>query len=249
MAYLMSAKEICERALRKAGPYSINDTAADPEHLRESLFWLDTIMAHLSGQTTIWWLVQQIIQVPLTAGDGSYDLLDTMGASAPTDGFLFPLYARLYDGTDNRSAVDIVTRDKIDSVVDPTTTGRPNMIHIDRDTPNPTMLVYPVLSTGLTGYKIELTVQTFSPTVAPAGVTGRAGQGNMATGLRQTWQLWAITRLAASIADGPVCRRPQTDIKSWHAIADKLEAQLLAFDNRQHESTPPITEYPDDGIS
>ena len=245
MAYLMTAKEICERSLRKVQVFSINDTAAQPEHLREALFWLDMLMAHLAGQTTIWWLVQQIIQVPITAGDDSYDLLDAMGTNAPDDGFLFPLSARLYDGTNNRSPVEIVRRDVIDAQINPATTGRPNMIHIDRTTPNPTMLVYPVLGTGLTGYKIELTIQAFSPDVAPAGVSGRAGQGNLITGLRQTWQLRAVEKLAVKIGDGPVTRRPLSEVKEWKVEAEKLESQLLAFDNREHETSAPLTVHHD----
>ena len=40
MSKLWKASGICERALRKIGAFSVNDTAADPEELAEALYWL-----------------------------------------------------------------------------------------------------------------------------------------------------------------------------------------------------------------
>ena len=245
MAYLMTAKELCERSLRKIQAYAINDTAARPQDLAEALYWLDLMMADLAGETRLWWLVPQTVTADLAASTASYDLLDAMGAAAPDDGFLFPVHAKLFTGEDVRLSLRIVGRKEFDEIEDLTTEGTPEIIHIDRDSENPTMRVYPVPTALMGDYQVELTVQTFTKTVAPAGVTGAAGVGNRHHGLRQTWQMWAVLNLSAQIGDGPVRTRPLSQLKDWREQAAALKAKLLAFENLEHDSDLILTPFRD----
>ena len=86
MSKLWKASGICERALRKIGAFSVNDTAADPEELSEALYWLDLAVAELAGTEQCQWLIPTTLSIALTANTPSYDLSTALGTGNPTDG-------------------------------------------------------------------------------------------------------------------------------------------------------------------
>ena len=236
MSVLFTAKQICEMALQAIGAYSINDTAAEPEHLKRALSWFDLNMAELAGIQRMFWLVPSTLTISLTANTRTYDLLDTLGASAPADGIQFPVEAHLDDGSGNRTSLEILRRDEYEGLAKLTTTGTPDRIYIDRLI-EPTMSVYPIPTVSTD--KVKLVVQTFAPSFASSRT------GGSATGLRAAWQNWAVNKLAASIGNGPIRKLPRPEIKDYLQLAENSKQELLAFENREHESGPPVTAFRD----
>ena len=243
MSALLTSKQVCERALRMIGAYPLADSAARPEELNEALFWLDLQVAHLSGATRCFWLVPATISISLTGGTQSYALPTVLGANYPGDDIQFPIKAMLDDGS-NREPLEIVTREKFEAFGDPDESGDPKYIWIDRlvpSTSSPTLKTFPILGTGVTGYSIKLVVQTFGEQIAPVGVTAGAGIGNYAHGLKASWQLWCVNELAANIGSGAVRALASTRVTEYRKEAARKLLELTAFENRQHETTPPFT--------
>ena len=240
MALLLSAKGVCERALRMVGAFAINDSAAQPEDLLEALHWLDLNMAQLTGAEVMRWLVPSTFTISLdTADQKSYDLSNAIGSAFPTDGLAFPIEAWLQDDSGNRYPLEIVTRQKFEDVSKPAQSGTPEYVYFDRLL-DMQMQVWPVPS--VTTWNVMLVAQSFSPTVASDDPTKKAGGGNTAHGLRESWQRWAVLQLAADIGDGPVRTVAANKIKSWQAKAEDALQGLKAFDNSEHETSAPVTE-------
>ncbi len=234
MSVLFSARSVCEQSLRKVGSYSINDMAADGIELAVALEWMDLNMAQLAGTNEAWWLVKATNTIPLVALQASYDLATILPAAAQAQ---FPLYAEWDSGNGNQQPVEIVTRQTFEELPDPTTSGQPTLIHIDRLT-TPIMRVYPVPATAAVG-SILLTTQTFSPNIA-----GSVG-GNLPHGLAAAWQRWLVYRVASDVGDGPVRRMPLNDLRAFEAKAGEALAALLSFNNREHDNEDPISESSD----
>lgn len=225
MAKLFNANEIAEDSLRKVGAYSINDSAARPEELALALNWLDLNMAEFVGRRQAWWLVPETISLPLTSGQGRYDLTTILGGLAD-DGFAFPISARL-NRLGRDLPVEIIARHVWEAHEDKTTAGQPVEVYIDRQR-DPVIQLYPVpAESGLT---LELTFQTFAPSVS-----GGDKNDHM---LRLTWQRWAIYRVAADISDGTVRMLPAGEQDRFEGKAKEAETALIAFDNQEHNSKP-----------
>jgi|GEM_PF-1528112 len=244
MSKILAAKEICERSLRMIGAFPITESAADGEHLREAMTWLDLIMAEVAGSTILFNLVPATISQPLTAGVSTYALNNTLGAQLPVDGLQFPVEAFLVttpsSGVPIRCPIPIVHRDEFKQPENGALTGPPVMIHIDR-LPNPTMLIYPTPApTDVNNYSIELDVQTYAPNVAPAGVTGTQPDGSIVTKFRQAWQRFLVSQLAHDLGSGPIFKLPEASLNRFGAMAKGARTKLEAFENREHETVPPI---------
>ena len=245
MAVLLSAKDVCERALRMVGAFAINDSAAQPEDLLEALHWLDMGLSQLTGTAVIRALVPATLSVPLsTADQKSYDLSDALTTNFPSDGVAFPIEAWLQDDSNNRYPLEIVTRQRFEDVSKVTQAGTPDYVYFDRLL-NMQLSVWPVPS--VTTWTVELVAQTFSPDIAENNPVKKAGTGFVAHGLRQSWQRWAVLQLAADIGDGPVRTVAASKVASWQAKAEEALVALRAFDNTEHETTPPINDSWDYG--
>ena len=237
MATLFNARQICEKALRKIGAMSINDTAAQPEHLDEALEWLDIIMAELGGTGRCWWLVPNTLLIPLTGGTATYALPTALGSSYPSDGIQFPLKASLNDGNGNHSPINIVRRNVFEELATPGRTGRPQLLYITRER-EPSLTMWPVLGAGVTGFTIDLVVQTFSPDVVTPN-------GNIDADLDAAWQRWAIYQLSADLADGSIRRVPAAESEAYERKAETARTRLMAFQNREHHDHRLVVTYRD----
>ena len=235
---LYTAKEIAERVLRMIGAYSIHDTAADPDDLYETLYWLDMMLADLAGRGRDFWLIKDELQITLVAADNSYVLGTELNASLP-QGTQFPIAAWLQDTSGNRTPLRIVTQKEFRGQSLPTTTGAPEMVFIDRLN-GPTLYTYPVPTTTDAGKKIILIVQRFAPNVKPQNVTNKVPLTNQRADLRPSWNLWASFNLASIVGDGPVRALPRDRIQHWEQRAQRIETELKAFENREHDNDPPI---------
>lgn len=232
MSKLWKASGIAERALRKIGAFSINHTAADPEELAETLYWMDLAMAELAGTEECQWLIPSTLSIALSANTVSYDLSNALGTSNPTDGVLFPFSASLRDSSGFDSPVDIISRRDYEDIEDKDASGTVERIYLDR-TSDTQLKVYPVPAT--TGYTLRLVVQTAAPNLL--GGTPNGG-GNLSHGLAAEWQRWLILQTAADIGDGPVRRLPPGEIAGYHKEAEAAKMRLMAHSNREHTSQP-----------
>lgn len=228
MAAPFSAATICEKALRKIGAFSINDTAADGEELDEALAWLDLTLSHLAGTNKLFFMVPATLSLSLTAEQVSYALTTELSGQLNNLGVQFPISAMLKDDGGNETPLTIITRGQYEEIPDKDASGDPYWIYIDR-LDEPTLYTYPVLASGVTGYSIELVVQQYNQDYLDTN-------GNLVTELRQAWDLWATYAVSCEIGDGPVRRLPSTEIKEMRRERDRLLSELLAYENRSHAS-------------
>src|SRR5574337_433999 len=223
MPLLFSARTVAERALRKIGSYSINDTGADPEELREALFWLDMIVAELAGTQKLFWLVQNEIAITLDATTASYDVEAEMGANAPDNGILSFSHAVLRDSSGNDSPLEMLSRSEYEAIPDKDESGLPWGVYIDHLDPI-TMKVLGVPT--VTGYSIVLTTVSYPP-----DMTLRVG--GQSTGFASEWNSFLVTATAAAAGDGPVRRLNVGEIDRWKKQAETSRLNIMGFANRE----------------
>ena len=233
MSKLWKAAGICERALRKIGAFSVNDTAADPEELAEALYWLDLAVAELAGTEQCQWLIPTTLSIALTANTPSYDLSTALGTANPTDGVLFPIEAWIRDSSGNDTPIDIIRRRDFEDIEDKDKSGIPDRIYIDRLNEDQNIFIYPVVDE--TGYSIRLLCQTYA---ANLGGTGQTATGNIAHGFSAEWQKWMVLQNSADIGSGPVRRLPVSETDRIRAEAGQSLAKLMAYSNREKVSQP-----------
>ena len=221
--------QICERALRKIGAYPIADSAADPEAMAETTYWLDMVVGHLSGSMRCFWLVPATISVNLTTGQGVYDFADLLGQSNPDESAQFLIWATVTSGGSD-IPVKILRRREYDEIADKTSTGVPKTIYVDRLVENQRVYVHPVPGAGET-IKLNLTIQRFNRDLLQA-------KPAKLHGLRSTWNLWLVTALAAEIGDGPVRRVPDGELRAMRDRANELVAQLVGYDAQEQAGEP-----------
>lgn len=219
----LTPKQLCERALRKINAYSINDTAADPEHLEEALFWLDLIVGEIAGTNRCSWLIGTAVGIALDADTQTYSLADAMGNDLPSGRALFPTAAYLRDSSGTDSPVSIVKRDDWNAIEDKDTTGIPECVYIDRLT-SQNISVYPVPTTN--DYTLYVDVQTYARNMT-------AANGVVRHGLPAEWQLYLVLELSGYVGDGPIRRINANTLRMWKAEADKKRDRLLAWSNQE----------------
>lgn len=247
MSTTFSVRFIVEEALRKIGSFVITDGGADGEAVRVGLSWLDLIMAHVGGTNRLWWLVPtEPILVNLVNGQERYVLPNAISANAPLSGFQFPLEAFLDLGNGDIRPVQILRRDQWDEIkASNINAGDPIAIYIDR-LAVPTVHIIPVPTLQPTQRVLRITCQTFGPSLASSTISGTSSANlNRPSGLRASYQMWAIYQLAATLADGTIKRMPTEELQRLEEIAEKLWGELMAFENSEHESLPPTTESAD----
>lgn len=226
---VLKNSEIAERALRKIGAFPITETAARPEQLSEALFWLDMLIGHICGTRDIYWLKPATVSLSLTGGTGTYDLRNTLGTSWPTDGVDFITEAVHDDGNGNRTPLELINRQQAEQIPVPATTGTPEKIWVDRLRAGPTIKTFPILGSGITGHSIKLVLQTYSEDFTK-------DNGNRASAMRATWNLWCVTNLSALIGDGPVRKLPGGEVDRMKKDAASYWRDIEAGANRENTS-------------
>ncbi len=247
MSTTFTARFICEEALRKVGSYVITDTGADSEAVRVALSWLDLLMAHAAGTNRLWFLVPtEPILINLVNSQERYPLPGSISANAPLNGFQFPMAAFLDLGNGDIRALRIVRRDEWDELKGANlNAGDPLAIYIDR-LGNPTVHIIPVPTAQPTQRVLRITCQTFGPSVATGGVSGTGSPNlNRPSGLKPSYQMWAIYQLAATLGDGTIRRLPDPELERLEGIAKTLWGELMGFENSEHESLPIATDSGD----
>jgi hypothetical protein len=251
MSRVLSAAEICGLALGAIGAYPVNDTAPDGAQLRRSMQWLDLIMAQVAGTTRMFARVTPTtLTLALTNGTSTYDLYTALGSQLPADKIQYVIDIWLEDSAGNRHQVEIVTRDKFENVDKPTETGQPRWICIDHSaTANPTLRIFPTpAATDTTSWSLKLVGQTYAPDVSPSGVLGTKPSSSVIHDFGQAWQRWLVLQLSHDLGAGPIHKLPEPSLNRFAGAATIAKTDLLAFENREHVTTPPVGDAPDGWI-
>jgi len=228
MSGLFSASQICERALRKIGAFSINDSAADGEELQEAAFWFDMILSELAETEACFWLRPDTISSGLTAAQASYVLATLMGTSYPSDG-LVSVVSIQYDDGSNSQELTPMRRSEYEGLSQKDTSGTPTFYYLDRltDAAEQTLYLYPV---PVVAGSLEMLVQVETPEVSKT-------PDNRAHGLRRGWQRFLITSVAAEIGDGPVRRLPSSEVDRYRRDAEIAFKKLSKANSSNTERT------------
>ncbi len=226
MSSLLSASEICETALRKIGSFSINDSAADPEEMKEAAKWLDLVVGEMTETERCTWLIQDTVTVPLEADKATYNLANAMGVNYPSDGVMFITHTFITNGTSDQD-VEMARRASYEELTVKTSTGPPKLIYIDRlsDKNEQSFTVYPVPVDAT--HSLKFVFQKHAPDL-------RNDFGKKAHGFHRGWQKWLVLATAAEIGDGPVRRVPSSENDRTRRDAQMSFGKLQANQNREN---------------
>lgn len=242
MSNIYTATQIAEMALQQCGEFPVTETAAQEEPLRRALFWLDVVLAEEAGAGRRFYLTPDTISFTLTNGTTEYELDAAFGDDLPPNGIQFPKLAWI-EVEGRRYPVTIAKRDTFEKVMNATDTGRPCMIYIDRLQSNSKLRIYPTPhEDDTTEYELHMVVQTFAPNMAPAGVSGIVPLSTIVHEFRVSWQGYIIDRLAIRLGDGALRPVPPGRLERWERRAERVLKQLEAYENREHDTQPPICE-------
>lgn len=232
----LTVREICESALRKIGAVGIYEDP-DPELMFLAGRWLDMIVGHVAGNRRRTYFLIQPIQIPLVADTRAYVIKDSAtDGTWPEPGLHFPVAAWVTQGDDDhRYDVEIVGKRDFDDLADPSETGRPTCCYIDR-LYNKTVYVWPVPADA--DYTLHVTAQRFSNDLTLEKRSDRAmKQPERAMDLTPTWNLWAVTALAAQLGGGAVRRLPDGEVRDLQQQASDLLGDLDGFEDQEHGDT------------
>lgn len=236
----LTARQFCEGALRMVGAFAVNDAAARPQDMAVALELLDDLIGEISGVMDCFWLRTATLPIALEADTASYDLKTKLGADWPAQGIEYITGAWLESGSGDRGEIEICARAKIEAQSPQDQSGPPSLIYIDRLVPAPGLRVWPVPAD--TTWTLQVVAQTLAPTVRGVGPTPRANAGeSISTGVPSSWNRYIKFALAADCGEGPVRTLPAQKTAQWRAIAERSRVDLLAFQNREHDTTAPIT--------
>ena len=229
MSLRQSVKQLAERALRRIGAYSINDTGADSAELEEALYWMDLVVAELAGTEDCSWLTEDTIDIPFVAGQASYAL--NTATDWPDTDIAFPVSAYVREDTGVDTDIEMIRRVEYESIADKDAGGSPTVVYIDRTADVPRATIYPVPTD--TGASLRLVVQKQAPDMIGSG---GARPGKLDHGFPKEWQRWLVLATAAEIGAGPVRKLSQQEINDIRAGAVDAKARLMARANVENKS-------------
>lgn len=262
MAHLLSVGEVIDRALRKIGHYPTRSSGPRPGDVEEARYWLDMLVGHQSARQRWWPLVAATATFPLVAGQASYTLATAIGGSQAPTGIAFVIRTILYNVTTGQDIheLPIVRRQEFElrafaepgtaqdstpwtwgdvdrSGVGTAQAGPPNACYITRDQ-SPVMVVYPAPD-ALVSYGVRVLFQSYAPDFTEAAANERV------TAIRETWNLWMVTALAAQIGNGPVRKLPADEVREMKQEALSLRTELEAYDVHEAQTTGKRVAYND----
>lgn len=228
MARQLSVAQVCERALRKIGAFSIRDTAARTIEMAEAREWLDLVIGHVSSLKRTWWMVPSTARLTLASGTTAYNLRENL-ADAPAVQHVVALYS-VNLTTNERDPIAICRRQEWEERDATLAAGRACMAWIDRSR-DPVLHLHPAPPDPVTE-AIDVVFQSFAPDQARGTYTQRIEE------IRDGWNLYLVTALAAEIGDGPVRKLPQDEVRGMRRDAQRLYDDLAAYDDHEQADEP-----------
>lgn len=232
---VFTSRGIAEKALERIGAYTPMDGEADAEELRRALEWMEIVVANLTGQERLQWLIPATVEFDLEDDTASYLLSDVAGSSFPSRRVAYIISAKLKDSGGAEYDLDVIRRSAYEDIVNKDDSGPPSVVYIDRSTDDPTIYVHRVPSSSDTVRSVRLVVQTYAPSVLSDNADPDQA-GERAHGFDSTWQLWLIDATAAQIGNGPVRRLPKSTLVDIREQADINLVKLMGHQNRENQS-------------
>lgn len=245
MSNVITAAGIATEALGAIGAFPPSETSPQPEHLRRALTWLDMLLGELVGTEKVFSRIEPgTLSMDITNGTQSYDLFAILGDDLPTDSIQYIEDCWVEDQNANRTPIEIVDQQRFENVsLVAESGGVPIRITISRDEDAPTLRIFPVpASTDTNTYTLKFIAQRFAPNVAPAGVTGDQPQGSVLHAMGQAWQRFLVCQLAHDLGSGPIFKMPEPSLNRFAGMAASAKARLFAYENRAHDTSPPLCE-------
>ena len=264
MSRLLSVGEIVDRALRKIGQYATRSSGARAEDVDETRYWLDMLVGHQSARQRCWWLVPATATFTLTEGLAEYVLDTALGGTQAPNGIAFVIRCILYNVTTGEDIheIPIVRRQEFElrnfpdrdrspdkspwewewggydrSGVRSLPAGAPSVCYITRDQ-SPKMMLSPEPDTAIT-YGVKILFQSYAQDFKALDANDRT------LAIRNTWNLWLVTALAAQIGNGPVRKLPADEVKDMKQEALNLRVELEAYDAHENQTAGKRVQYHD----
>lgn len=232
MPTFQSAKTTAENALRTIGAFPPSMSAADPGELETALVWLEMVLNNQTGIRAMLGAFQRIVDIPIEARIGDYNLADYADCSEAQHVFSVSIVR----AQGNVKPLEMMYES--DGVTENLQNeGDPSRVVVTRD-PIPVLKLYPAPSQTNedTGDVIRVRIQTYHPAI------NKDGTGSNDVLLRPTWYLWCTKRLSYELASGPVRRLPEGELNRIQADYERLESLLVARDGQYNSGKPPVTE-------
>lgn len=230
MPTYQTAKKVAENALSTIGAFPASQSQADAGELRKTLEWLEMILNTQSGIRPMAGFYR-IIDIPLEAGIGDYDLADYVDEAGAQHVFSVSLVAE--NGEPDPLEM-LFESEAVDENL--TLTGQPCRVVITKDK-IPALKAYPAPTQENedAGLLLRVRLQTYHAPIDPTGVA------DSDLLLRPGWYLWITKKLAYEIGCGPVRRLAEAELKRLKEDAEMLEEKLLARDGKYNSGKPPVT--------
>lgn len=228
MARQLTVAQVCERALRKIGAYSIRDTGARAIEMAETREWLDLVIGHVASRKRTWWLVPSTARLTLASGVASYGLAANL-SGAPEVQHVVALYT-VNLTTGDREPLAIARRQEWEERDATLGAGPACKAWIDRSRA-PVLHLHPAPPNPVVE-AIDVVFQSFAPDQARGTYTQRIAD------IRDGWNLYLVTALAAEIGDGPVRKLPQDEVRGMKRDAQMLYDDLAAYDDHEQADEP-----------
>ena len=237
MPRILTVNQFCERALRKIGSYSINDAGARSEEMEEARWWLDMMVGHLAARKRTWWKVPATALLTLREGVQEYSL-DAELAPVSANGEQFVIQVFLDDATtgDAIQEISLRSRSEWEELDDRQRAGQPEFAYIDRMR-SPTLRLSPVPDAARS-YRLRVVFQSYSPDFTALAWNNRAD-----TDIRQSYNLYIVTALAAQIGNGPVRKLPADEVRDMKQEAGSLLTDLEAYEDHEQANEPRMVQF------
>lgn len=234
---VLSRNEIIYAMLRRIGAFPVSMSSPRAGEVEEAAKWLDMIVAHQAARQRVWFLVDETVTFDVTADLARYDLIEALGTANTPRGFQFFIAAYLYDVdmAQDVQQLGAMTRDEYEALPNKAAPGVPNRIYVDRSN-SPLAFLYPTPSDART-WRVRMVFQSYSTDFIHAQPHSKAAK------MRQSWNLWTVTALAAECGSGPIRRLPADEVREMRDRATVLRNELEAEDNEQHAAQPRHVEY------
>lgn len=234
MPRLLTVNEICERALRKIGEFSINDDGAAPVALEEARHWLDMVVGHTGSRQRAWWLVRESLNLTLLPGVATYDLAASLPGAPPVQHVIAVWAVPLAGG--EPIEMEVMRRQEWEAQ-DATRISRPETVYVDRSR-TPSLRVWPTPPNPVQ-HRLRIMHQRF------AADTTQLDPVQSIPDLRETWNLYLVTALAKQIGNGPIRKMPADEVREMEAEAQRLLNDLEAYDAHEQAGEPRRVAYID----
>lgn len=231
MPNYLTAKNVAERSLRTIGAVPPSQVQANAEDLTVALQWLEMFL-NFNGAKRIIAGTFKVLDIPLEAGVGDYDLTDY----TDSDHAMHVFSVGVVDAQGNYTPLTMLyenqaVEENLKNI------GTPERVVVSKDR-LPQLKIYPEPTTEneTNGLVLRVRLQSYAKAIDARGIADNDLL------LRPGWYLWAVKGLAYEIGCGPVRRLNEYELDRFQKDVKEMESNLLSKDGQNDTGQPPATE-------